>query len=536
MKITFLGAAHEVTGSLTYVETEHSRFLIDCGMEQGKDMFVNQELPVNAGEIDFVLLTHAHIDHSGNLPLLYKNGFKGPVYATTDTCNLANIMLLDSAHIQMFEAEYKNRKQKRAGGAEVLPIYDIDDAQGLLNNMKPCKYAEKIRVSEDVEARFTDIGHLLGSACIEVWLTEAGETKKIVFSGDVGNTNQPILRDPAFVESADYVLIESTYGNRLHSTEPIDSVSLLAEEIQKTLDRGGNLVIPSFAVGRTQELLYFMREIKERGLVKGHDGFKVFLDSPLASQATKIFMNADAKYLDDEAKALLDSGVNILEFDGLELVLSSDDSKELNFNKSPKVIISASGMCNAGRIRHHLKHNLWRRECTILFSGYQAEGTLGRLLVEGISEVKLFGEKIAVNAEIAILPGISGHADKKGLINWLSGFKEKPKQIFVNHGDNEVCDEFAQTVNEELGINAFAPYSGTEYDLLKGEVVKLTEGIAIVKTPIEGFSGHENEFLHKFISACEALLKLAKASIGRPNRDLRHWTADVDRIRRDIEQ
>ena len=276
MKITFLGAAHEVTGSCTLVEVGKTRFIVDCGMEQGRDMFVNQTLPVSPAEVDFALLTHAHIDHSGNLPLLAKNGFSGPVYATAATCSLADIMLRDSAHIQMSEAEYKTRKAKRAGEPPVEPLYDVNDVEALVKHLRPCAYGEPIHVAEGVAIRFTDIGHLLGSACIEVWLTEDGVTKKIVFSGDVGNTNQPILRDPDTVAEADYVVIESTYGDRTHGAERPDYIGALSQMIQRTLDRGGNVVIPAFAVGRTQEMLYFIREIKERGLVHGHDGFKVF--------------------------------------------------------------------------------------------------------------------------------------------------------------------------------------------------------------------------------------------------------------------
>ena len=402
MTITFLGAAHEVTGSCTYIECGATRFIVDCGMEQGRDMFVNQRLPVAPGTVDFALLTHAHIDHSGLLPLLAKNGFAGPVYATAATCSLADIMLRDSAHIQMSEAEYKTRKAKRAGGEAAEPLYDSEDVAALTKNLRQCGYGEVIQVAEGVAIRFTDVGHLLGSACIEVWLSEGGVKRKIVFSGDVGNTNQPILRDPERVSGADYVVVESTYGDRLHEKARTDYVSELAKVIQRTLDRGGNVVIPSFAVGRTQEMLYFIREIKERGLVSGHPGFKVYIDSPLAVEATSVFLQCDASFLDGETRAILARGVNPLAFDGLEVSVSVDESRAINENPEPKVIISASGMCDAGRIRHHLKHNLWRRESYILFVGYQAEGTLGRMLYEGAKEVKLFGETIAVRAEIGV--------------------------------------------------------------------------------------------------------------------------------------
>ena len=535
MKITFLGAAHEVTGSCTLVEVGKTRFIVDCGMEQGRDMFVNQTLPVSPSEVDFALLTHAHIDHSGNLPLLAKNGFSGPVYATAATCSLVDIMLRDSAHIQMSEAEYKTRKAKRAGEPPVEPIYDINDVEALVKHLRPCAYGAPIHIAEGVAIRFTDIGHLLGSACIEVWLTEGEVTKKIVFSGDVGNTNQPILRDPGAVAEADYVVIESTYGDRTHGAERPDYIGMLSQMIQLTLDRGGNVVIPAFAVGRTQEMLYFIREIKEKGLVHGHDGFKVYVDSPLAVEATSVFLQCDTSFLDDEARALLNRGINPLVFDGLEVSVSSEESKAINENREPKVIISASGMCDAGRIRHHLKHNLWRPESLVLFVGYQSEGTLGRMLYDGAKEVKLFGEEIAVRAEISWLPGVSGHADKNGLLSWISGFERKPAKVFVNHGDDDACTEFTRCLTEEHGFDAFAPYSGTSYDLAAGEFVTVTEGVP-VKPKAETAKKPMNKYFGALISAAERLLLAVKTAEGRPNKELRKWTEKIEDIIRDIAQ
>ena len=532
MKITFLGAAHEVTGSCTYIECGATRFIVDCGMEQGRDMFVNQRLPVAPGAVDFALLTHAHIDHSGLLPLLAKNGFAGPVYATAATCSLADIMLRDSAHIQMSEAEYKTRKARRAGGEEAEPLYDTEDVAALTKNLRPCGYGEVIQAAEGVAIRFTDAGHLLGSACIEVWLSEGGARKKIVFSGDVGNTNQPILRDPERVSGADYVVVESTYGDRLHEKARTDYVSELAAVIQRTLDRGGNVVIPSFAVGRTQEMLYFIREIKERGLVTGHPGFKVYVDSPLAVEATSVFLQCDTSFLDEETRAILARGVNPLSFDGLEVSVSVDESRAINENSEPKVIISASGMCDAGRIRHHLKHNLWRRESLILFVGYQAEGTLGRLLYDGAKEVKLFGETIAVKAEVTWLPGVSGHADRDGLLRWMRGFAaEPPKQVFVNHGDDDQCTAFVETLKTELGFEAMAPFSGTVYDLLAGEFVRVTEGVPIER---RAAAPKRNTFFDALVKAAERLLAAAKSADGRPNRELRKWTERIEALIRDM--
>ena len=538
MKITFLGATHEVTGSCTFVEVGSVKFVVDCGMEQGKDMFENQVIPVHGNDVDFVLLTHAHVDHSGNLPLLRKGGFGGRIYATEATCNLSKLMLMDCAHIQETEAEYKNRKGKRAGKELVEPIYDSRDAMETLDLFVPCKYDETIKICDEVTVRFRDIGHLLGSACIEVWMTEDGVTKKMVFSGDIGNLNHAIVKDPTFVDDADYVLVESTYGNRYHEKSDTGHAEALAAMIQKTLDRGGNVIIPSFAVGRTQEMLYFIREIKERGLVKGHDGFRVIVDSPLASEATKVFQRCDPSYLDDETKALVGEGVNPLVFEGLELSIDVADSKALNEDMEPKVIISASGMCDAGRIRHHLKHNLWRPECLIAFVGFQSEGTLGRILYDGAESVKLFGEDIAVKAEIDLLPGTSGHADKAGLLRWLHGFKKMPEVIFVNHGEDEVCTEFAETLKNEFGVEAYAPYSGTEYDLAKGEFIRLTDGIPVKKQSFQQQEKytvkHESEEYTKLMAAFEELGSLLNSARGMSNKELRKYTKSIHKIINDI--
>ena len=409
MKLYFIGADHEVTGSCHYVEACGKRFLVDCGMEQGKDVFENVEIPVPASQIDYVLLTHAHIDHSGLLPLLFKNGFRGEIISTFATSDLCSIMLRDSAHIQEFEAEWRNRKGRRAGKEEFVPLYTMDDALGAVELFHPCDYNQKIELTEGISIRFTDVGHLLGSASIEIWITEDGVSKKIVFSGDIGNTNQPLIKDPEYLSEADYVVMESTYGDRTHGERP-DYVTELANIIQETFDRGGNVVIPAFAVGRTQEMLYFIREIKERGLVTGHGCFKVFVDSPLAIEATNVFNKNFRACFDEDAMKLINAGINPIKFDGLNLAVSSDESRAINFDMEPKVIISASGMCDAGRIKHHLKHNLWRKECTVLFVGYQGAGTLGRALTEGANYVKLFGETIEVQAEIRKLSGISGHA------------------------------------------------------------------------------------------------------------------------------
>lgn len=487
MKLMFLGADHEVTGSCHYIEACGKSILLDCGMEQGRDTYENQEIPVAAGRIDYVFLSHAHIDHSGLLPLLHKNGFQGQIYATEATTDLCRITLLDSAHIQEFEAQWRNRKNKRAGKAPFEPLYTTEDAMAVMEHFVPCDYMKEIEVCEGVNIRFTDVGHLLGSSSIEIWLTENGVSKKIVFSGDIGNINQPIIHDPRYTTEADYVIMESTYGDRYH-TAPPDYVAELAGQIQQTFDRGGNLVIPSFAVGRTQEMLYFIREIKERRLVHGHDGFKVYVDSPLAIEATRVFAENYLDCYDTAAMALVQKGINPLTFQGLEVAVTPDDSMAINFDKSPKVIISASGMCEAGRIRHHLKHNLWRPECTILFVGYQAIGTLGRNIIEGEKEVRLFGETITVNAHIEELAGVSGHADKKGLLNWVNHFEKKPERVFVVHGEDLVCEDFTKCLKEEYGYNAFAPYSGACFDLAANQMI--SEGVKIPVAPKELPRGH----------------------------------------------
>lgn len=464
MKITFLGAAHEVTGSCTLIETNGVKLLVDCGMEQGADIYENCELPVSPSEIDFVLLTHAHIDHSGKLPLLASQGFTGKIYSTAATARLCSIMLIDSAHIQEMEAEWKNRKSKRSGGQIYTPMYTSHDAESCLKLFKPCQYDNDISITENISVKFIDAGHLLGSSSIFVTIKEKDNEKTILFSGDIGNINRPLIRNPRKPDYADFVVIESTYGNRLHGVRA-DYVSQLTKIIYETFERGGNVVIPSFAVGRTQEMLYLIREIKEQGLLKKFGNFPVWVDSPLAVEATEIYGEDMYEYCDDETLKLLKSGIEPIKFSNLNLSVTSDDSIAINNDPTPKVILSASGMCEAGRIRHHLKHNLWRSESTILFVGYQSEGTLGRVLLDGAKAVRIFGEEIAVNARIETIDGISGHADMDMLIDWLGNLKNKPEMVFVNHGNDTVCDEFAETIIRKLTIPATAPYNGAIYDL-----------------------------------------------------------------------
>ncbi len=478
MKLIFIGADHEVTGSCHFIQAAGKNILVDYGMEQGKDTFENVPLPVSAPEIDYVFLTHAHVDHSGNLPLLYSKGFRGKIYSTEATADLCSIMLRDCAHIQMQEAEWRNRKGKRNKDiAQMEPTYTMEDAENTIRSIVPCSYGSEVEVCEGVKIRFTDIGHLLGSSSIEIWLTEKNVTKKLVFSGDIGNKDQPLIRDPQYTDEADIVVMESTYGDRLHSEEKPEYVKELAEILNRTFARGGNVVIPSFAVGRTQEILYFIRTIKKEGLVTAYPKFPVFVDSPLAVEATEIFQKNQYDCYDEEAMELIKKRINPITFPGLNLSITTEESRAINEDPEPKVIISASGMCEAGRVRHHLKHNLWRPESTILFVGYQSVGTTGRAIVDGADQVKLFGETIDVKAEIAKLEGLSGHADKNGLIEWIEAFKVRPKKVFIVHGEDSVCSYFAKLLSEEHGFNTYAPYSGTEYDIISGSFIK--EGLPI---------------------------------------------------------
>ena len=476
MKITFIGAAHQVTGSCTLVEWMDNRyFLVDYGMEQGENDFVMQELPVAPGQIEYVFLTHAHIDHSGMLPLLYKRGFRGTIYATAETENLCSIMLADSAHIQETDAAYETKKNLRHSGTVVEPLYTSEDVAETMDLFKPCEYGEIYMVDEGLSARFTDAGHLLGSSFVELFLEDRGETRKLVCTGDVGNLEQPIINNPQPVKEADYLLIESTYGTRIHEfvTPPIPA---LTEILRETFSRGGSVIIPSFAVGRTQELLYFFRELKQNHLIPEYDSFPVYVDSPLANEATAVFLQCSQVCLDPPTREIMAEGQNPIWFDGLYTTVSSDESKALNTDKTPKVIISSGGMCEGGRIRHHLKHNLWNDINTIMFAGYQAAGTLGRIIYDGAKSVKIFGEEIDVRAEIRLLQGISGHADQKGLLNWLHSCNSRPKYVFVNHGDEESCTGFASLLQDD-GFQALAPASGSEFDLVKGEWIRLTDPV-----------------------------------------------------------
>lgn len=480
MKITFLGAAKTVTGSCFFVETASTKFLVDCGMFQGysKNNALNEEeFPFNVEELDYIFLTHAHIDHSGRIPRIYIKGFRGQIIATKATVELCAIMLPDSGHIQEYENEWTNRKRLRAGKPPVEPLYTYQDAVNCLELFRKVSYDEVIKINDEIRVRFRDAGHILGSAIIEMWINERGEEIKIVFSGDLGNKDIPILRDPSIIESADYLVIESTYGNRLHN-ERVDKAEYFLNLINSTIEKGGNVIIPSFAAGRTQELIYELNKKKEvyDEKLKMLFATPVYIDSPMAISATEVFRNNLDCY-DEEAREYIENGDNPLDFPGLQFTRTAEESKALNERKESSIIIAASGMCEAGRIRHHLKHNLWRKDSTIIFVGYQAEGTLGRRLLDGAKKVRLFGEEISVEARIEMIEGFSGHADKEGLLKWIERFNRKPKKIFIVHGEEDAMIEFSEEINRRFNIETVIPSRGESFILNAHNVIAIDEKV-----------------------------------------------------------
>ncbi len=474
MKITFLGAAKTVTGSNFLVEAAGKRFLVDCGMYQGsaEEEYENEApFAFNPEEIDFMILTHAHIDHSGRIPKLYNEGFRRPIYAHKATCDLCSLMLPDSGHIQEMEIEWKNRKRERKGEKTIDPLYTAADAIKCLELFIPLNYDEIIEVAPGITIRLSDAGHMLGSSIIEIWVVEDGKETKAVFTGDLGNNDIPLLSSPTMIDSTDFLVMESTYGSRIHMRND-DKAEIFLKIVSETIEAGGKVIIPSFAVGRTQEILYELNKIKEtkddkefikryRTLMKA----PVYVDSPLAISATEVFRK-NMDLFDDETQSQINRGDNPLEFPGLQFSMTSDESKALNESIIPSIIISASGMCEVGRIKHHLKHNLWDPKNTILFVGYQAPGTLGSSIVNGAKKVKIFGEDVAVNARIEYIEGYSGHADQEWLMNFLYSFRvQKPKHIFLVHGEENSQEVLKQKIEEDIKIPVSIPEYGETYEL-----------------------------------------------------------------------
>ncbi len=539
MKLYFIGADREVTGSCHVAEVGGKYIMLDCGMEQGRDVYVNEDLPVPPSEIEAVLLSHAHIDHSGMLPKLVSDGFRGKIWCTEATRQLCEIMLRDSAHIQESEAEWANRKAKRSGRKQVKPLYTVREAEIAMEYFQTVPYGETFCPAEGVSARYEDGGHILGSAITYLTLQENGNTRTLAYTGDLGNTGMPIVNDPSARETTDYVITESTYGDRLHE-KAVDPLRQLADIMNRTFARGGNVVIPAFAVGRTQEILYFIREILENDMVSYKD-FDVFVDSPLAEEATAVFEENTFGYYDAEAMKIIREGGHPLVFANLKMVIDVEESKLLNTNTRPAVIISASGMCSSGRIKHHLKHNLWRPECTVAFAGYQAEGTLGRSLIDGEKDVRIFGEDIHAAAEIVQLQDVSAHADRDGLVRWLNDDPDRPQAVFVVHGEDTAASGYAQMLRSEYGYEASAPYSGYVFDLLENRYIRAED-------PEEALSGEEkkemiradrekeqdiagqNKYYRELQEKGKELLRIIEKKKNAKNRELKKFLEELSRF------
>lgn len=542
MKITFLGAAKTVTGSNFLVEGAGKRFLVDCGMYQGQateEMENEAPFLFDVHSIDFMLLTHAHIDHSGRIPKLYKEGYRGDIIATKATCELCQIMLPDSGHIQEVEIEWRNRKRKREGKEALPPLYTAEEAIESLELFKPVHYDEIIDIDDNIKVRFNDAGHMLGSAIIELWVTENGETKKTVFTGDLGNNDIPLLASPTMIESADFLVMESTYGNRLHIRND-EKASLFLNIVSETLEKGGTVVIPSFAVGRTQEILYELNKLKfasegdEEFARKYEEIMKaaVYVDSPLAISATEVFRK-NMDLFDDDVKELMEQGDNPLDFPGLKFTKTAEESKALNESNEPSIIISASGMCEVGRIKHHLKHNLWNPNSTILFVGYQAPGTLGRSIVEGAKKVKIFGEEIAVNARIEYIEGYSGHADQEWLMNFIYSFFTKPKHIFLVHGEPEGQEVLKQKILDETGIPVTIPEFGDVYELdenIKVGKQELPKAYRFLRLEIL----QKLENLEDEVSEMKSIVKKEKLTDGASDEELIELEEKIKELERQI--
>ncbi len=544
MKITFLGAAKTVTGSNFLVEAAGKKFLVDCGMYQGKitqDFENSDPFLFDIEDIDFMILTHAHIDHAGRIPKLCNEGYHNPIYAHKATCDLCEIMLPDSGHIQEVEIQWQNKKRKREGKEDLPPLYTAEEAYKCLQYFVPIQYDEIFEIDENISIRLNDAGHMLGSSIVEIWTKEDGKTVKAVFTGDLGNNDLPLLDSPTMIESADYLIMESTYGNRLHIRND-EKAKLFLDIVSETLDNGGTVVIPSFAVGRTQEILYEIDKLKDElgqdeAFAKKYQTLMnspVYVDSPLAISATEIFQK-NLDLFEEEIQEKIKSGDNPLDFPGLRFTRTADESKELNEMNEPCIILSASGMCEVGRIKHHLKHNLWNPRNTILFVGYQAPGTLGRAIVEGAKKVKIFGEEIAVNARIEYIEGYSGHADQEWLLNFVYSFIQKPKHIFLVHGEFEGQEVLKQKIEKETGIPVTIPSFGESYQL--SETPELQEREERVVNYDKVFQRLDVlEQIEKLKDKIEQVEDVVKEDMNTNDIDIKNLNERIKEIQKQIEK
>ncbi|MDD4876056.1 MAG: MBL fold metallo-hydrolase [Dehalococcoidales bacterium] len=462
IKLTFLGAARNVTGSRYLLEANNIRLLVDCGLYQERDyLYRNWEpFPVPPDSLNAVLLTHAHVDHCGYIPKLVRDGFSGEIYCTAATSEIAQIILLDSAHLQEEDAAFKKQRherESRKGPYPEIPLYTANDAIASFAYFEPAKYGESISLGDGLKASFYDAGHVLGSSMIKISVNQDGESRTILFSGDVGSRDRPILKDPSIFREIDYIVIESTYGDRLHD-EPADISDVLAEIINSTWKAGGNIVVPSFALQRSQEILYHMNELLLQNRIPQ---MMVFLDSPMAIKITEVFKR-HSELFDKEMSSLINQNKSPFTFPGLKMVQTSDESKALNEMLGTIMIIAGSGMCNGGRVKHHLVTNISREDSTILFVGYQAIGTLGRQIIDGAEKVRILGQTYPVRAKIAQINGFSSHADRDDLLKWFDGLTSAPKRVFVTHGESSSAQCFGKYLSDKMGWNVLVPEYRTE--------------------------------------------------------------------------
>lgn len=521
MDIQFLGAAKMVTGSNYLLSTKNYKILVDCGLFQGnqeQERLNYEDFEFDPSQIDALILTHAHIDHSGRIPKLIKDGFRGKIISTKATFDLCEIMLLDSGKIQEQDAQWENKKRKRAGKSLIEPLYTMEDAQTSLHYFESYHYNQRVNINDEVSIRFRDAGHILGSSILELWFNDGSKRTKIVFSGDLGMPNRPIIRNPDYIKEADYLVMESTYGDTIH--EPMkESTGKLIDIINKTALRGGTVLIPSFAVGRTQELIYELNNYYEYGKVEEYMKIPIYIDSPMAVNATEVFQKNSSSF-DQAAKDLVMKGDNPFQFENLRYIRSTEESIALNKADYPKVIISASGMATAGRIRHHLKHNLYNPLNSLVFVGYQAQGTLGRILLDGVKRVKLLGEEINVNLEIYDLEGFSGHADQVVLLDWLNNFKKKPRKIFLTHGEEDAAQAIAKKIEEQFNIGTIIPNIGDKYSILREEI-ELEKGLALEPALLKADIEKELEIVYnQFTSLSQRSDNLYEKKLLEKNYDL----------------